>query len=194
MKRGDNLKVFLNPGHDSKRTACGCAVDCGAENKEHELYECDYVRILSDSIRQVLYENGYQVQVMQDDCLSGVCNEANLARSDVFVSIHCNACVTHRGRGTEVWCYHESRKGHMLAENILKGIMDMSIEGLWNRGVKTDDGSHYGVLIKTNMPAVIVECAFIDNEDDYNILIDNIDEFAKGIANGIMQYLITGGD
>ena len=38
------------------------------------------------------------------------------------------------------------------------------------------------------MPAVLVETAFIDNNEDALLLINNADDFAAAIARGITDY------
>lgn len=45
------------------------------------------------------------------------------------------------------------------------------------------------VLKHTDMPAVLVETAFIDNNQDALLLINNSDDFAKAIARGITDYV-----
>lgn len=50
------------------------------------------------------------------------------------------------------------------------------------------------VLTNTDMPAVLVELAFISNESDEQLLADNRDDFARAIARGITDYeLVLGG-
>ena len=44
------------------------------------------------------------------------------------------------------------------------------------------------VLKDTTMPAVLVETAFIDNEDDAALLTNNADDFARAIARGITDF------
>ena len=45
------------------------------------------------------------------------------------------------------------------------------------------------VLTNTDMPAVLVELAFISNADDVVLLTEKQDEFARAIARGITDYL-----
>ena len=47
------------------------------------------------------------------------------------------------------------------------------------------------VLKHTDMPAVLVETAFIDNDADAALLVDKEDEFARAIARGITDYQQT---
>ena len=55
-----------------------------------------------------------------------------------------------------------------------------------DRGLKDRPGLY--VLKHTDMPAVLVELAFIDNEDDAALLRDNQDDFARAIARGVTDY------
>ena len=40
----------------------------------------------------------------------------------------------------------------------------------------------------TDMPAVLVETAFIDNDQDAQILVEHEDDFARAIARGITDF------
>ena len=44
------------------------------------------------------------------------------------------------------------------------------------------------VLKHTDMPACLVETAFIDNDDDTALLTNKQDDFARAIARGITDY------
>ena len=39
------------------------------------------------------------------------------------------------------------------------------------------------------MAAILIETAFIDNDDDALLLINNQDDFARAIARGITDYV-----
>lgn len=72
---------------------------------------------------------------------------------------------------------------------LAKSIYDAIIKaGLYNatRGIKTAD---YAVLRETNCIAILVERAFINNNNDCLLVVNNIDKFAKAIASGILNYL-----
>ena len=57
--------------------------------------------------------------------------------------------------------------------------------GILNRGIK--EGSFY-VLRNTDMPAVLIETAFIDNPIDEQLLVNYNNNFARAIAQGIFNY------
>ena len=44
------------------------------------------------------------------------------------------------------------------------------------------------VLNSTDMPAALVEMAFVDNDEDAQILTEQADEMARAIARGITDF------
>lgn len=182
------MKVYIDAGHNYS------GVDTGAVG--HGLREQDITYYIASRVEKILLAKGISVKMsrnsLTDNVVSGgsVSNSlraryssANEWKADIFVSIHCNA---GGGSGCEVYCYKSGGQAETLAKNILSGM-------LWNtdlisRGVKT---ANYAVLKNTNMPAVLVETAFIDNENNAAFLgsEDGQKQIAKGIAEGIMEYL-----
>ena len=182
------MKVYIDAGHNYS------GVDTGSVG--NGLREQDITYYIASRVEKTLLAKGISVKMsrnrLTDNVVSGgsVSNSlraryssANEWKADIFVSIHCNA---GGGSGCEVYCYKSGGQAETLAKNILSGM-------LWNtdlisRGVKT---ANYAVLKNTNMPAVLVETAFIDNENDAAFLgfEDGQKQIAKGIAEGIMEYL-----
>ena len=169
------MKIFINPGHGGKDTG---AVGNG-------LIERDVNLRIGNLVAKYLKAVDYDVTLIQHggvkNDLEYICREANNWHADLFVSIHCNAfdCCAH---GTET--FYVSERGRKLASAIQNQIV--SSVGTFNRGVKTTD---YFVLLNTDMPAVLVECAFIDNPHDAKILREKEDDFARAIARGISDYV-----
>ena len=58
--------------------------------------------------------------------------------------------------------------------------------GTVDRGIK--DRPNLYVLKHTDMPAILVETAFIDNGEDAELLRDKSTDFAAVIARGITDY------
>ena len=102
----------------------------------------------------------------------------------MFVSIHCNA-YNEKVQGTEVWYYKGSNTGKELARSVCKQIINRC--GTIERGVKETDSLY--VCRKTTMPAVLIETAFIDNDQDFQILYEHPELFAIAISDGIVQYI-----
>ena len=184
------MKVFINPGHDQK-------YDSGAVNPNSGLREADVAAEVGALAVDYLEAAGCECQIMQSDNLAPtsagrssyddrqgatVTETANDWGADIFVSIHCNAANT-AAQGTEVECYG-SGAGEQLAQCIQSQIVNSL--GTVDRGVKYMP--KLLVLRYTDMPAVLVEMAFIDNDEDAELLAGKTDEFARAIARGVTDY------
>lgn len=175
------MKIFLNPGHDRQ-------LDSGAVNPNSGLREADVVHQVSiqiaNSIKEILERNGIGVPNIQCDSLSQIASAANDSGCDYFVSIHCNAFNTV-AKGTEVEIYSTSSEGADLAQSIQNEIV--SRLGTIDRGLKERPGLY--VLKHTDMPSCLVELAFIDNDEDAYLLTNRQEDFARAVANGILNYV-----
>lgn len=178
-------KVFLNPGHDELSLEGTPDYDCGACNEDMGLYENEIALAVGELVQQYLITAGCEVELLQSESLSGICAAANDWGADLFVSIHCNAFNTI-ANGVETLSYPSDIDGYKLAECIQNQILD-TFEELTDRGLKAR--TDLAVLNGTDMPAVLVEMAFIDNPDDAILLRDRQDDFARAIARGVTDYL-----
>lgn len=172
------MKVFINPGHDPR-------VDSGAVNPTYGTKECDVVKEAGEMLADYLTNAGCIVKIMQDDDLDMVCATSNEWGADLFVSLHCNACNDHNARGTETW--YKSFNGQRLANYIQSQIIRST--NTIDRGVKQSD--RLWVLRSTDAVAVLVEMAFIDNDDDLEFMNENLDKIVRAIARGITDYEVA---
>lgn len=174
------MKVFLNPGH-----APGGNPDPGAVNTKLGLRESDIAKKISDLVAGYLGAAGVKVVGnVQSDSLSHIVSEANASGADVFISIHCNAFADPNAKGTETCVYPGSKVGLALGGCIQKQIV-RAMETV-DRGIKYREGLY--VLRATDMPAVLVETAFINNTEDALKLRDDYVDFARAIARGVTDY------
>lgn len=112
------------------------------------------------------------------ESLSGRAKRANDAKADFFVSIHLNA---GGGTGTEVFTTSSSGAKDE-AKRTSAAVAE--VLGLKNRGHKT---ANYTVLVKTNMPAMLVEVCFVDTSKDAKAYRATTPEkIAAAIAYGIV--------
>lgn len=111
---------------------------------------------------------------------------ANQAGADVFVSIHCNSATNRIAGGTEVYHYPSSAQGNLLASTVYSHLLPAV--SLSARGVKT---ANFAVLRETDMPACLVEMAFISNPAEEALLGSAAfqETAATAIAQGIANYL-----
>lgn len=184
------MKIFINPGH-----APGGHPDPGAVNSETGLRECDVALAVGKSAASYLNAAGVETEMLQSDSLAEICEAANGSGADIFVSIHCNAADAMEANGTETWACAGSYRGGMLADCIQSQLVDAL--DTTDRGVKIATPGVNGlyVLTNTDMPAVLVELAFISNPGDEEILANAQDALARAIARGVTDYeqLILGG-
>ena len=150
------------------------------------LQEAVVARDLMYKVADFLKAVGHEVQTVQCNELYEIADLSNAFESDLFVSLHCNAAENREAKGTETFCYSCGGSGEKLATAIQSQIVNSM--GTVDRGVKT---ANFAVLRDTDCPAVLVEAAFISNEDDERLLMDDgkLNEFARAIARGITDYI-----
>jgi N-acetylmuramoyl-L-alanine amidase len=113
---------------------------------------------------------------------------ANQEGADLFISIHANGSVSRSARGTETWASRRDRLGSQLAPYVHKEIVKST--GLRSRGTYSAD---FYVCRWTNMPAVLVETAFISSRSDARLLKKSSfrRKIAIGIATGVDRWTAT---
>lgn len=175
------MKVFISAGHGGS--------DPGAVADSFK--EKDLNLSIALACRDVLERHWVEVRMSrvkdENDPLSEEIKECNAYGPDLAVSIHNNA---GGGDGAEVFYHYGGGKSKDLAENVLAEIVKV---GQNSRGAKTRKNSagkdYYGFIRETSCPAVIVECAFVDNATDRQILATEGKRRAVGaaIAKGILK-------
>jgi N-acetylmuramoyl-L-alanine amidase len=169
-------KVFLSAGHGGTDPG---AVGNGLKEKEINL------QILL-ACKGELERHGVKVVCSrtkdENDPVGQEVKEANASGADIAVSFHTNA---GGGDGSESFYYGTSTKGKKLAQLCEKHTQGI---GQNTRGVK--DGSKLYFVKKTTMPAVLCECAFIDNKTDVKIIDTKAEQkkFGVAYAKAILEY------
>ena len=175
--------IYLNAGHSE--------VDPGA-NVPNGIYENESQlnKVIRDFLIPELKEQGFEVILIPDD--------KNLAESYLWVNsrtfniddglalaIHNNCCG---GEGAETYYYGYSESSRKIAQKLLDGYCAET--GLKNRGAKSDSTARFGELSwirETKVWATLIECGYIDNNNDMDFILNNIDKVAKGIAKGVCR-------
>ena len=121
---------------------------------------------------------------------------ANSSRAAAFVSIHSNGSTNPETNGTEVYYYidqddpvvvaqaaERARFARIMQDNLLSAL------GRKDNGVR--DNKNFVVIRYTQIPAILVEIAYLTNLGEEVLLNDPAfqDRAAQAIANGIMEYL-----
>ena len=182
-------KIYIDQGHNPEPP------NTGAEGNGYR--EQDITYEVGVRLAQLLNQNpefetrlsrptrGTQLGTSNASSLRARVNDANNWGADYFISIHTNSSVSENARGTEVLVYRSPSRAASLAQDVLQGVVDAS--GFPNRGVKQRPGLY--VLRNTNMPAILVELGFISNPQEASLMANNPSLFARGIYNGILNYI-----
>lgn len=176
-------KVFIGVGHGGS--------DPGAVANGFE--EADLNLAIALACNGELVRHGVTVQMSrtkdENDALTEEIKECNAFKPDLAIDIHNNA---GGGDGVEAFYHYGGGASKTLAENVLAEIVRI---GQNSRGAKIRKNAqgrdYYGFIRETVAPAVIVECAFVDNAKDIAIIDTAAEQTAMGIAiaKGILKTL-----
>lgn len=176
-------KVFINAGHGG--------VDAGAV--ANGLKEKDVNLTIALACAAELERHGVQVKMQRTtdkgSTSSAIAKACNEYKPNLAVDIHNNA---GGGDGAEVFHHYGGGTGKTLAANILKEVVAI---GQNSRGAKTKRNvlgkDYYYFIREITAPSVIVECAFLDNKKDVQIIDTAAEQKAFGvaIAKGILKTL-----
>lgn len=169
-------KVFLSAGHGGSNPG---AVAFGMKEKDVNLQTL--LACKSELERHGVEVIASRVVDENDDVYEEV-REANASGAEIAVSFHANA---GGGDGFEAFYYVGSSKGEKLAKLGEKYVKEL---GQNSRGVKS--GNHLYFVRKTDMPAVLFESFFMDNEKDKAIgdTIEEQKQFGVAYAKAILEY------
>ncbi|WP_050616414.1 N-acetylmuramoyl-L-alanine amidase [Bacillus testis] len=179
------MKIILDAGH---------GMDTPGKRSPDGLKEYIINRAIANYARdalsqyantQILFTHNDKVDVP----LQTRTKQANAAKGDCLVSIHSNAAgngkAWHPATGIETYVYlKHSPATKTLAEHIHHQLI--ATAGLPDRGIKTAD---FHMLRETVMPAVLVECGFMTNQGDRQLLGSPLFQKTCGeaIASGIAR-------
>lgn len=167
-----------------------CPQGQGASGAVGFLQESVEDRKVKNRVITALKGAGHTVYDCTDDTnctanqnLQRIVAKCNAHSVDLDVSIHLNA---GGGTGVEVWCY-DSKTADIAAK--IAGNVSNAL-GIRNRGVKYSQGLY--VLRNTKSPALLVECCFVDSQNDADKW--DTDKCGDGIASAIIGQLVQGAD
>lgn len=112
-------------------------------------------------------------------------NDANAWGANYFISLHTNASTSPSASGVEGYVYALDTSAAELSEDIVENLTEAT--GLRDRGVFARPSLY--VLRRTAMPATLIELGYITNAGDAALMNENPRLFARGIYNGILEYL-----
>ena len=194
-----NKIIVLDAGHGG--------IDPGAMNKDNTILEKDINLEITKKLRDLLESSGATVIMTREKDVSLYQEDGNKtirqkynenlknrkkiideSNADIFVSIHLNAFEQSKYSGAQTFYPKGKDDGKELAQFIqdeLKRVVDKEN----NRKIKPRDDIY--LLKNTNMPSVLIECGFLSNEKESQLLADSKyqDKIAWAIYVGIQKYL-----
>ena len=182
------IKIFIDQGHNP------VGHNTGAEGNGLREQDVTYEigTLLADLLRA---DPRFEVRVSRQtpDTVLGTnnatslmarVNAANSWPANYFISVHGNANVNPSVNGTEVYVYQVNTQSNWLAQHVLNHVVKQT--GTRDNGVRVNPSLF--VLRRTRMPAILVETAYLTNEQDAEKLRNNPQGFAQGIYNGLLSY------
>lgn len=178
------MYFIIDIGHNSPPKDLGAGKPYNSKQNDEDYH----AKLIGDRLVEMLYEHDHDVlltcpgkAISTNESLQYRVNKANKAPDDsLFVSIHLND-ADPTGHGSEVFVYTTNSNAYGPAKKVLTNICNL---GYRNRGVKT---APFYVLKYTKMPAMLVECCFVDSLEDEAILTKptGIEDLSRAIFEGI---------
>lgn len=185
--------LFVDAGHGGKDTGTQYKLSDGTVVREKEI-----VLPIAQMVSRMLSNAGATAVLTRDgDFDPGLYARAEMANSSsahFFLSIHANSNqVVDSMSGTFVYYHADDLDSKVLAECIAAEIEKVS--GLPNHGARSDytlyPNKGLAVLRTANMPAVLIEVAYLNHAKDRELLMqpDFRRQIAEAIVKGVKVYL-----
>ena len=176
------MLIALDAGHGGSDPG---AVYNGRREKDDNLK-------LAMAVGDILKNEGMDVFYTRDNDIYETpfkkATDANNSGADYFVSFHRNSGENpNAASGVQVLIYSEGGEKEHLAENILDNLTNLGFKDL---GII--ERPNLVVLKRTNMPAVLIETGFINNDSDNEKFDDEFEQIAAAIADGILKTIGSG--
>jgi N-acetylmuramoyl-L-alanine amidase len=160
-------------------------------------YEKDINLDISKKLKEELKSNGYKVILTRDsdEYVDNLLRAklTNKKRARVFISIHGNAMENNNSiNGIQVLYYpnRESTIGDLNNNELARIIMGSLINGTGAKDKGIVEREDLIVLNQTKMPAIIIECGFLSNEKEEQLLLtdDYQNKVVDSISMGLEEY------
>lgn len=184
------LKIALDAGHGLKTAGKRC----------HKKLDLNQTREWWLNNRIAVYmEEGlkaYDAEVLRVDDRTGAkdisrtnrAKAANNFKADIYFSLHHNAAGRlFSGGGTVVYVWKKADAELLAMQKVVYNNL-IAATGLKGNRATPLGKANFTVLVKTNMPAILVEHAFMDSSVDVPILLT--DDFARKCAQANVKSLV----
>lgn len=154
-------------------------------------------------LKEILENKGYTVVLTRTDDkdlssenatnhkMEDLVNRVDIMKSNhanLVISIHQNSFPNESCYGPQVFYYGSSAESERLATE-LQNALDQTLEVSESRGIKCNND--YYIFKNSPAPIVIVECGFLSNSQEADLLNDEMyqSKLARAIYEGIGNYL-----
>ena len=184
-------RVVLDAGHGGS--------DSGAVNARHGLVEEEQTLDVARRLETLLEADGHAVCMTRtgDETLSNNDRSAyaNTTGAEVLVSVHMNGSSDPATDYTTT-LFGKWRKDKALAQTVFKSLSTLpAADGAGTMRTRAPYSVASGVLLKSEMPATIVETVFITSDAEGRLLSDGTgarqQQIAGALKIGIEDYLAT---
>ena len=182
------FKLALNAGHgyNTAGKRCSKLIDKN-ETREYVLNKiiCDFLESKLknyNGIEVLRIDNGDETSIEQR------AKKANDFNADLYLSVHHNAGIKG-GSGGGIVAYVYTKVDNTTKE-WQKAFYDSLIAKTNLKGNRATplSSANFGELRLTKMPAVLLECGFMDSTIDTPIILT--EDFAKKCADGLLETLV----
>lgn len=190
--------IVIDPGHGG--------IDGGAS--KDGLLEKDVNLDISKKLKSYLEIRGFKVFMTREEdvSLDGLIssggsrhqrdlnarvNIINNSNAQLFLSIHVNCNLKKpQTDGSIVFYSDKYLQNKTLAYSIQRALNEIKCNGK-SRTIHDPQKANFFILSYSNIPGVIIETSFISNTEERQLLTKDEyrDELAKGIYNGVEQYI-----
>ncbi len=178
-------RLFLDPGHGGNDPG---AMANGLREKDLNL------QIAQDVFTKLMLHWNITVEMSRNkDVFVSLGDRVKHAREfgpDWFFSIHCNAASSPDANGYEDYVHPQASELSKAFRNRMHPFPAAHFE-LHNRTIRGRREANFFVLRETPMPACLIECGFLTNQRDAELLKDNafLDALGTAIVRGIASAL-----
>lgn len=178
--------LFIDPGHG------GSEVGTIGKWEGNDIYEKDINIKLALLVNEMLINNGVNTYMVRtDDEAISVTRRPEIANemgAHFYMSLHHNASESSDANGVQI-CYADSTaEFDDITNREIAGIFYNNIASLGLKKAGLLNNPRYIVIYKANMPSIIVESAFMSNQGDLALLMN--DEFIISLAQKICDSAI----
>ncbi len=190
--------IIIDPGHGGE--------DGGAVGK-NGTKEKDLNLEVSLKLKEIMVNNGFNVQLTRENdtmlCEPEIIknkkradlnNRVKISRkfdNGIFLSIHMNHYENSDQKGAQVFYSVNNKNSKTLAE-IIEKELKTSVDTTNKRVSKPADNNIF-IMKHINIPACLIECGFISNRNEEQMLADPEyqEKLANAIATGVKKFIST---